>query len=145
MSEHSQHQGDHEPERYDAEIDIPGIVKTGFWLAATVVLSFILMWWMSTALKRVDDPRATRSTSPLPEAATRQLPPFPRLQAKPEAELAALHAEEARILESYGWVDKGQGIARIPLEEALEIVGSRGTLPVMPAPAATAPAAGAAQ
>ncbi len=143
MSEHPKDHGGHEPETYDSEIDVSGILKTGFWLAATVVISFVLMWWMSIALKRVDDPRATRSTSPLPEVSVRQLPPFPRLQASPEEELRTLRAEEARVLEGYGWVDKGQGIARIPVDEAIKILAKNRALPVMPAPAPVA--AGAAQ
>lgn len=37
----------------------------------------------------------------------------------------ALHAEQRRALESYGWVDKERRIARIPIEEAMAIVATR--------------------
>lgn len=123
------HSGGHE-EPFDHEIDVRGIAKSGVALALTIIVSMVLMWWLSVALKQ--RAAATSSTpSPLAEVAEPRQPPYPRLQAKPEEELKALHAEEAKVLENYGWIDKGQGVARIPIEKAIEIVGQRG----LPAPA----------
>jgi hypothetical protein len=62
----------------------------------------------------------------LPRAADLPMPPAPRLQTDPDADLAALHAQEARELTSYGWVDRGAGIARIPIERAMELTAQRG-------------------
>jgi hypothetical protein len=60
-------------------------------------------------------------------------PPAPRLQVTPEKDLAALRAQEEAILTSYAWVEKDRGIARIPVEEAMRLVASRG-LPTFAAP-----------
>jgi hypothetical protein len=136
MSDHhgsSKHAPNHPPgheEPFDQEIDVRGIVKSGVALAITIIVSMVLMWWLSVALKqRAGAPSSP--PSPLAEVAEPRQPPYPRLQAQPEAELKALHAEEAKVLESYGWIDKGRGVARIPIDKAIEIVGQRG----LPAPA----------
>jgi len=41
---------------------------------------------------------------------------------------ATINAEKRRELGSYGWVDPGQGIVRIPIEEAMSLV-ARGEKP----------------
>jgi hypothetical protein len=37
-----------------------------------------------------------------------------------------LQAEQRRRLESYGWVDRSTGVARIPIERAIELASERG-------------------
>jgi hypothetical protein len=56
-------------------------------------------------------------------------PPEPRLSVKPGDELKALRAEEAKQLEGYDWIDREQGVVRIPIARAMEILAQRG-LPV---------------
>jgi len=60
---------------------------------------------------------------------SRELPPEPRLQALPRKDLAEVLDRQQRILTSYGWVDEKAGIARIPIERAIEIVATRGVPP----------------
>lgn len=36
--------------------------------------------------------------------------------------LTELHASEDALLETYGWVDKGEGVVRVPVERAKELV-----------------------
>jgi hypothetical protein len=68
---------------------------------------------------------------------------FPRLVTSEPAVLAEFRAQEDAFLAGWGWVEKDQGIARMPIEEAMKIVAERG-LPTFPAPGpATAPAGGA--
>ncbi len=47
--------------------------------------------------------------------------PPPRLQTAPVPERAAYFAEKERLLTGYGWSDRGAGIARIPLDEAMRL------------------------
>jgi hypothetical protein len=54
------------------------------------------------------------------------IPPGPRLQAQPQADLQALRAAEDAILGSYGWVDKENRIVRIPIERAMQLVVQQG-------------------
>ena len=50
-------------------------------------------------------------------------------QSRFDASIAAARNDEARRrLESAGWVDRDAGVARVPIEDAMEIVARRGTL-----------------
>ncbi len=59
---------------------------------------------------------------------------FPKLVTNEPSALAEFRAKEDAILNGYGWVEKDRGIARMPIAEALRIVGERGALPAFPAP-----------
>ncbi len=52
--------------------------------------------------------------------------PAPQLQRTPLSDLELLHRKEQAQLQGYAWVDKEQGIARIPIERAMQIVASKG-------------------
>lgn len=47
-------------------------------------------------------------------------PPEPRLRTSPPDDLAAYLAEQRALLGSYDWVDRGKGIAREPIDEAMK-------------------------
>ncbi|HXS27156.1 MAG TPA: hypothetical protein VN730_05755 [Steroidobacteraceae bacterium] len=78
-------------------------------------------------------------------------PPEPRLQTAPATDLANYMAKESKLLDSYGWVDREHGIARIPIEEAMRRLAQQGIpefprtapSPEQPAPQASASQAGA--
>ena len=53
-----------------------------------------------------------------------ELPPPPRLQIDPRADLDLLKLQNQEVLNSYGWVDRKQGIVRIPIERAIERVAN---------------------
>ncbi len=82
---------------------------------------------------------ARRETRAQPEAKTvvRQAPQapaaFPRLVTSEPAVLQDFRKQEDAILGGYAWVEKDRGIARMPVSEAMKIVGQRGTLPTFPA------------
>jgi hypothetical protein len=58
-----------------------------------------------------------------------QLPPEPRLEQNPYLDGERMIAEATERLESYGWVNKGQGSAHIPIERAKELLLERGVSP----------------
>jgi hypothetical protein len=49
------------------------------------------------------------------------IPPGPRLQAHPTADLATLRAEQEALLSHYAWLDAAHMNARIPIERAMAI------------------------
>ena len=51
--------------------------------------------------------------------------PQPRLQAKPRDDLADFSARKKTILNEYAWVDRSNGVVRIPIDRAMDIVASR--------------------
>jgi hypothetical protein len=73
-----------------------------------------------------------------PAVANRQgdrLPPLPRLQTTPYADLAKFRQAEAAAVTSYAWVDKANGIVQVPVARAIELIAEQG-LPAF-APAVT--------
>ncbi len=52
--------------------------------------------------------------------------PAPRVQADPAAQLARMRKDDRDALHSYRWVDRRAGIARIPIERAIDILATSG-------------------
>jgi hypothetical protein len=50
----------------------------------------------------------------------------PALQRDPQADLARLLADQHRRLDTYAWVDRAHGIARMPVAEAMRHLSQRG-------------------
>ncbi|HLH09984.1 MAG TPA: hypothetical protein VKW78_22300 [Terriglobales bacterium] len=57
--------------------------------------------------------------------------PKPALQVDDVADLNKFRAQNEEILNSYGWVDKANGVVRIPIQQAIDEVAQKG-LPVRP-------------
>ena len=84
---------------------------------------------------------------PMAAGTARPLPPPPRLQTYPFQDIKDLRQEERRLLESYEWVDKSNGVVRIPIDRAIEVLAEKGLpyrQPGTSAPAAAAPSSGTA-
>jgi hypothetical protein len=64
--------------------------------------------------------RASTREYPLAHVGAPVEPPAPRLQARPREDLKRMRAEEDQVLDSYGWVDAGTGVVRIPIHQAMQ-------------------------
>ncbi|WP_448188757.1 hypothetical protein [Azospirillum sp. sgz301742] len=86
-----------------------------------VGLVLLLVWGMKTALFGASDrpPPAALARAPI------ETPP-PRLQASPARDLQDFRAAEDKELHAFGWVDRGAGIARITIEDAMALLAKRG-------------------
>jgi hypothetical protein len=73
--------------------------------------------------------QARKADQPMPPLAEKdyghRLPPTPRVQATPGDDLARYRAAQDGKLASYGWIDKGSGTVRIPIERAIALVAER--------------------
>jgi hypothetical protein len=89
-----------------------------------------------------EDAQVAPSAVSRPAAApgAERLPPEPRIQANPAADMEALRRQEDAVLTTYGWVDRQAGIARIPIDVAMTQILEEG-LPVGQ-PSSAPPAAG---
>jgi len=118
----------------DGELNLRAIVIFVVGLVAIILASAGAMWIMSGHLRereaRQDPPRPA-----LPEARRAPEPVGPKLQIDPEAELAAMRAEEDQILHGFEWVDEANGVARIPVDLAIEALAARGSLALTEEPA----------
>ncbi|MCB0165785.1 MAG: hypothetical protein KDI79_16255 [Anaerolineae bacterium] len=93
-------------------------------IVVTVCSMLLSIWIYGTMETRQVESRPT----PFPLIQLRPTPPPPRLQPNPidrttgEEDLSAMHQREDAILESYGWVDEEQGIVRIPIDRAIDVL-----------------------
>ena len=55
-----------------------------------------------------------------------QIPPEPRVEEKPFQQLLTVRAREDHVLTSYAWVDKQEGVVRIPIDQAIDKLAKQG-------------------
>lgn len=118
-----------ENQRPDGEINVRVLARLTVGLLALVGVAMVLMWYFASALfigEKAQDPPPPLMV----EARVQHLPPGPRLQSHPFADLDHLRAEEKARLGSYGWVDEAHGVAHIPIERAKDLLVAQG----LPAP-----------
>jgi hypothetical protein len=86
-------------------------------LTVTLFVVFLVTYEMA---RDFHDRQASGRAPTRPYAQRREPLPTPRLWVTPAEELKAMRSAEDAILHSYAWVDKQNGIARIPIERAME-------------------------
>jgi hypothetical protein len=97
------------------------------WLGAGVLIMaavvHVVLWLTLQGFQRSaeqsDPPRS-------PLAAEAPSPPPPHLQDKPQQEYLEYRREQDERLESYGWVDRQQGVVRIPISRAIDLIVEQG-------------------
>lgn len=99
------------------------IIISGAVLFLVMVLVLVAMRGMFDYLRRPPGPPASVLSN------ARELPPGPQLQVDPRKQLRDYLANQKATLDSYGWVDRNEGIVRIPIERAMELLLKKG-LPV---------------
>lgn len=107
------------------DVSLRPVVFASIGLAVLILVAVVSMRLLFDFLLA----RAIRHSSPanpLALAEGKPLPPEPRLLPQPIEQLRALRAEEDAVLGSYGWVDRKQGIVRVPIEQAMKLVVERG-------------------
>ncbi len=63
---------------------------------------------------------------PRPDMVTTRKMLMPALQNNPRRDFKAFKKEQAELATTYGWVDKSQGIVRLPIEVAMDLAIQRG-------------------
>ena len=117
---------------FDREIDVRGILWTGVFLTVLAVVVSLLIWWLLRGFSSFDEKRDVRLT-PIEEASPQQQPPEPRLQVNPNEDMRLMREDEDDKLGHAGWVNRQQGIVRLPVDVAMEEVLSRGVSATQPA------------
>ncbi len=100
----------------------PVLIGGGLIIALTLAAVFGMIGVFDFLAER--EAERSVAANPLAESVRRE-PPEPRLQALPILDLETLRAAEKKILEGYSWVDREAGVARIPIERAMEILAQR--------------------
>ena len=100
--------------------------KFAIWLLVAMLMSAGIVYgtfWFFNGQQHAADAAAQKY--PLAAGQVRELP-LPHLQTQPFKDIYLLRKGENEKLESYGWMDKGAGVTRIPIERAMELTLERG-------------------
>jgi hypothetical protein len=115
---------DAEYEHTDIEPSIAA--KFAVWLGVALLISIAIVYgtfWLFEGQEK----NANRAAQIFPLAAGQtRAPQGPRLQTQPFKDIYQLRDAEHEKLTTYGWVDQGTGVVRIPIEDALRIMSERG-------------------
>jgi len=108
------------------DIDTSVGYKFALWLVVAMLISVGIVygtfWFFENQTQSAD---AAAQQYPLAVGQAKN-PPAPNLQTQPFKDVYLLRQGEAEKLGSYGWVDKQGGIARIPIDRAMELTLQRG-------------------
>jgi len=118
------------------DINVATVVKQLIYLGVTIVISLLICVPILKVLTNVaqesDTPMApVRAQMSQAERTEKALPPEPRLQgvpghvSDPQQDLRDKIAADTGANESIGWVDKGNGIAKIPVKDAMKIIAEK--------------------
>jgi hypothetical protein len=129
--------GEHDIRHEPTDIEPRSILRLSLVVGAVLVLTVIALLPLFSFYAR-REARQDPPPGPLAPAEKGREFPTPRLQVRPFADIRQLRAQEKELLESYGWVDEGARIVRIPIEQAMKLTAQRG-LPVRQASPAPPP------
>lgn len=118
--------------------------RAGLYILLTMFLTALVVVPMYRFLSRREAAGQKAPATVVRPDAVALGPAVPKLLVSEPPVLAAFRAQEEELLAGWGWVEKDQGIARMPIDDAMRIVAERG-LPAFPPPAAPAPARGGAR
>lgn len=104
--------------------------RFAIWLAISMVISAGIVYGTFWFFEGQEVARSAELAYPLAAGQVRE-PPTPRLQTQPFKDLYLLRQHETEQLTAYGWVDKGAGVVRLPIDRAMERLLEQG-LPVRP-------------
>jgi hypothetical protein len=118
------------------DINVATVVKQLIYLGVTIVISLLICIPILKVLTNVaaesDTPMAPVRAQMSQKAREEQaLPPEPRLQGvpghanDPQQDLRDKIAADTEANESVGWVDKANGIAKIPVKDAMKIIAEK--------------------
>jgi hypothetical protein len=118
-----------------SDVDTSGVVKFAIALCLVCAVAFVLLVGLfKYFLSETGGPRPAYQLN----VDARSLPPEPRLEETPVLDLKAMRGAEQQVLNGYGWVDQKQGVVRIPIDRAMDLLAQRG-LPSRPQNQAPAP------
>lgn len=96
-------------------IDVRAVVTAIAALAATIVAVWLIVYGLAALWN-------TRLTGP--NAAMNVKIPSPRLESAPQDQTTLYLAEKERVLQRNEWIDREKGIARISIEEAMNVLAA---------------------
>jgi hypothetical protein len=112
-----------------------GVLNFLIALGTVLCVTALVCWGMFRFFSAHDMDRPATDS---PFADTRQLPMGPQLQVNPRVDWLKFREDQEKALHTYGWENRTAGTARVPIEDAMDLLVKKG-VPVQGAPA-SAPA-----
>lgn len=106
-----------------------GLVIFVLIMAAILAATSFSLIWLFKHFERAENPGSFVAA---PFAGAQTLPPSPRIQPVPGDDMQRYYQSQQSLLNNYGWVDKQNGVVRLPIDRAMELLLQRG-LPTRPA------------
>lgn len=132
---------------FDREINVRGILWSGFWLTVVTLLANLLMWWFLRGFQ-VYDQHHEVAVMPMAAQNPQRPPQGPLLQPEDPREdrnkdMYDFRKDESKMLDHASWVDHPGGTLRVPVDVAIDAIAQRGVapFPATGAPPAAIPAA----
>jgi hypothetical protein len=102
------------------DVNVWAVGKFAIGLVIVCVVSIALLFGLLKFFQSREETSVANTVEPT------KLFPEPQLQKTPILDLKAVRAEEDKLLTGYAWVDPKQGIVRIPVAQAIEVLAKRG-------------------
>jgi hypothetical protein len=102
------------------DVNVWAVGKFAIGLVIVCVVSIALLFGLLKFFQSREETSVANAVDPV------KLFPEPQLQKTPILDLKAIHAEEDKLLNGYAWVDPKQGIVRIPVDRAIEVLAKCG-------------------
>ena len=102
------------------DVNVWAVGKFAIGLVIVCVVSIALLFGLLKFFQSREETSVADTVDPV------KLFPEPQLQKTPILDLKAIHAEEDKLLNGYAWVDPKQGIVRIPVDRAIEVLAKCG-------------------
>ncbi|MCB2053360.1 MAG: hypothetical protein KDE35_03845 [Geminicoccaceae bacterium] len=106
------------------DVSLRGIVWTIIGGIGGVATALALVWGLLQLYDAIGRPSAALAPTEIERA--RVEPPRPRLLADPADLRETVERRDAARLQTYGWVDEEQGIAHVPIDEAMRVLVEQG-------------------
>jgi len=97
-------------------------------MAALLIATFLFLVAVFKYLQKTENPGSFVAA---PFAAIEPVPPSPRIQPDPGLDMQHYYQSQQNLLNTYGWVDRQNGVVRLPIDRAMGLLLQRG-LPTRP-------------
>ena len=108
------------------DINATAVFLTGIGVLIVMWVAVVLIMPLFSYFK------AERGIGPVVKELPARVPPEPRVQPNPRADLHEFRAREVSALHTYGWVDKKSNVISIPIDRAIQLLAQRGVPATQP-------------